>query len=374
MSIALTEIRRSPLRFGLLTAAVGLLLALVLFLATVGGALLSRITGALERQSAPVLVFAVEARRNVQASLIAPGVAERVAAVPGVAAVAPWVTRGFTLRTGAGLRDGTLIGYEPGGPGAPTDIVEGRLPRMNGEAVLSALDAEAGFEVGSTVRVLPGGSPLEIVGLAEGASFAVQPTLFTPYEGFTAIARRAFPDAGPVLPSVLAVAPAPGEDPVALARRITEAVPGVEALDRQTAVASVPGTDAIRSSLGLLLGLAFVVVVVVIGFFFLIFAVQKADVFTLLLAMGTPARSLVGGLALQVVLVVGVGSLLATGLLAALATTGDRAFPISVDPGLALGTGATAVALSLLAALGAVRRIVRIDPAAAVRGGGGELA
>jgi putative ABC transport system permease protein len=161
---------------------------------------------------------------------------------------------------------------------------------------------------------------------------------------------------------------------VALARRITEAVPGVEALDRQTAVASVPGTDAIRSSLGLLLGLAFVVVVVVIGFFFLIFTVQKADVFTLLLAMGTPARSLVGGLALQVVLVVGVGSLLATGLLAALATTGDRAFPISVDPGLALGTGATAVALSLLAALGAVRRIVRIDPAAAVRGGGGELA
>ncbi len=374
MPIALVEIRRSPLRFGLLTVAVGLLLALVLFLATVGSALLARISGALERQSAAVLVYAAEARLNPQQSLIAPGTLELVAAVPGVAQVTPWAARPFTVRTGAGLRDAVIIGYEPGGPGSPEGLVEGRLPTVPGEAVLSAIDAEEGFGLGSSVRVLPGGATLTVVGLAEGTSLAVQPTLFTPYRGFVEIARRAYPDAGAVLPSVLAVHPAAGEEPAALARRITAEVPGVQAVTREEAARSVPGISAIRSSLGLLLALAFGVVVVVIGFFFLIFTVQKAEALTLLRAMGGRTRSLVGGLALQVVLVVGVGALLATGVLAAASGAADASFPIEVDPRLAVGTGAAAVALSLLAALGAVRRIVGIDPAAAVRAGGGELA
>lgn len=373
MWIAWAEIRRSPLRFALLSGSVGLLLSLVLFLATVGGALLDRISGALERQSATVLVYAAEARRNPQASLIAPGTLEAVAAVPGVAQVAPWAARPFAIRTGVGLRDAVVIGFEPGGPGSPEGLIEGRLPRTNGEALLSAIDAEEGFGVGSSVRVLPGGSTLTIVGLAEGTSLAVQPTLFTPYHGFVEIARRAYPGAGPVLPSLLAVHPAAGEDAEVVAGRITRAVPGVEALDRESAARSVPGVSAIRSSLGLLLGLASGVVVVVIGFFFLILTVQKIEAFTLLRAMGMRTQDLVGGLALQVVLVVGVAGLLATGLLGVTAAASDASFPVSVDPRLAAGTGAAAVGLSLVASLAAVRRLARIDPAAAVRVVGGEL-
>lgn len=368
------ELRRSVLRFGLLTVSVGLLLTLVLFLATVGETLLGRISGALERQSARVLVYAAEARLNPQASLIDPGTRARVATVPGVAEVAPWAARPFTIRTGAGLRDAVIVGYRPGGPGLPEGLIAGRLPRAGGEAVLSAIDAEEGFGLGSSVRVLPGGGTLTIVGLAEGTSLAVQPTLFTPYAGFVEIVRRAYPEAGQVLPSLLAVHPAAGEDPEVLARRISETVPGVEAVDRETAASSVPGISAIRSSLGLLFGLAFAIVVVVIGFFFLIFTVQKTEALTLLRAMGARTRDLVGGLALQVVVVVGIGAVLAIGLLAVAAGAADASFPISVDPQLATGTGAAAVGLSLVASLAAARRVLRIDPAAAVRAGAGELA
>lgn len=374
MWIALTELRRSPLRFGLLTASVGLLLSLVLFLATVGGALLDRISGALERQSAKVLVYAAEARFNPQASLIDPRTRARVATVPGVAQVAPWAARPFTIRTGAGLRDAVIVGYQLRGPGSPEGLIAGRLPRADGEALLSAIDAEEGFGLGSSVRVLPGGETLTIVGLAEGTSLAVQPTLFTPYDGFVGIVRRAYPDGGEVLPSLLAVHPAAGEDPEALARRISETVPGVEAVDRETAASSVPGISAIRSSLGLLFGLSFAIVVVVIGFFFLIFTVQKTEALTLLRAMGARARDLVGGLALQVLIVVGVGAVLAIAPLAAAASVSDASFPIAVDPRLAIGVGLAAVGLSLVSSLAAARRVLRIDPASAVRAGGGGLA
>ena len=65
MRLALAEIKRAKLRFGLLSGAVGLLVFLILFQQALLGSLLLSFTGALENQSGPVLVFSEEARKNV---------------------------------------------------------------------------------------------------------------------------------------------------------------------------------------------------------------------------------------------------------------------------------------------------------------------
>ena len=71
MRLALAEIRRAKLRFGLLIGAVALLVFLILFQQTLAGALLGSFTDGLGKQSAEVLVFNADARGSVEGSVIA---------------------------------------------------------------------------------------------------------------------------------------------------------------------------------------------------------------------------------------------------------------------------------------------------------------
>ena len=97
-----------------------------------------------------------------------------------------------------------------------------------------------------------------------------------------------------MLPNLVGVEPASGVDVSTLAASITQEVGGVEALDLSTAVASLPGVSSIEQSFNIILGLAFVVAILLTGFFFLIITVQKTPSLTLLRAVGELAPSSCG--------------------------------------------------------------------------------
>jgi len=375
MRLALSEIRRAKLRFGLLTGAVALLVFLILFMQTLSSQLLREFVGGIENQSASVLVYGEDARRSIEGSIVTPGQVQQVAAVEGVGEAAAFGENSFTVETASGdLNDATLFGYELGGPGAPTTLSSGRLPQGPGEGVASA-DAGTGFAIGDRVQVLPGGYEIQVVGLADNASFNVQPTLFVSYPTYEEAVRAQNPDAQAVLPTLVAVDPAPGVTPQELATRITEQVPGVEALDLDTAVSSLPGVSSIQQSFGLILALAFFVVILVTGFFFLILTVQKTQALTLLRAIGASTGYLLKNLLAQVVLVTVAGTALAGGLLVVAAATSSAGFRVTADPALIVTTGGAVLLLAIVASIGAIRRVTRLDPAAATsRGAGGGLA
>jgi putative ABC transport system permease protein len=113
----------------------------------------------------------------------------------------------------------------------------------------------------------------------------------------------------------------------------------------------------------------------VTGFFFVILTVQKAAALTLLRAIGASTGALVSALLAQVVLVVVGGLLVGIGLLVAASLASSPSFPFSIDPGEVLRSAAIVFALALVASVAAVRRVLRIDPAAAVSSvGSGSLA
>lgn len=377
MRLALAEIRRAKLRFALLTGAVALLVFLILFQQSLAGSLLGTFTGGLENQSATVLVYGEDARRSVDGSRVTPEQVDAVSRIEGVAASGPIGESSFTVRLADGtLSDTSVFGYELGGPGVPTTLSDGRLPERDGEAVASAEDAEDGYALGETVTVVPGDAPVEIVGLARDIGFNVQPTLFVSYPTYEDLVLTTNPDATAVLPSLVGVEPMSGVTPEALAATITAEVEGVEALDRDTAVASLPGVSSIQQSFGIILGLAFIVVVLLTGFFFLIITVQKTTSLTLLRAVGARSRYLLGNLALQVVVVIGAGVLVAIGLLGlAAAALSEQAVGVRFEPTVIVTTATAILALGLLAAVGSMRRVLKLDPASAtVRATGGGLA
>ena len=365
--LALREIVRTKLRFSLLAGAVGLLVFLILFQSTLLNTLLSFFSGALETQSAAVVVYSDEARKNPEGSVLPLDTVDAVAAVPGVAQAGPFGVDTVTARAGGDELDVALLGYELDGPGAPTTLVEGRLPKTDGEGVASDIDADRGFAVGDTVRIVgPDGTyPIRIVGLAKNARFSVQPGVFVSYPTFEEASRVKNPDALAVLPSMVLADPESGVSASTVAQRITAQVPGTEALTRADAVQSLPGVSAVKSSFNIIQGLAFIVVILVVGIFFVILTVQKAGALTLLRAIGASSGALVRSLLVQVVIVM-TGAIVVGSLLLYLASLGSSAdFPISFDVGLVLPRAVALLLLALLASLAAIRRVLRIDPIAA---------
>ena len=69
MFLALKEIARAKARFGLLIAAIGMLVFLILFQQSLQNGLLTSFAGAIRNQSAPVLVYSVDGQRVLQGSI-----------------------------------------------------------------------------------------------------------------------------------------------------------------------------------------------------------------------------------------------------------------------------------------------------------------
>lgn len=361
MILGLRDLLRSKLKFGLLAGALALLVFLLLFLNTLSSTLLGFFTGAVEHNTADVLVYNATSRRNLQASRLPSGTVERVRAVPGVAAAGPIGQTTVTADAGKGLTDLSLFGWQPGLPGGPARV-SGAIVPGPGEALVDEADKANGFTIGTTITIEPTGKTLRIVGYTTDSRFNVGPTAYTPIDTYRDIVRAANPSAAYVPDNLVAVATAEGTPTATVTKAIDATVPGVEALSRATAVASIPGASSVSQSFNLIVGITFVIVVVVTGFFFLILTVQKLRVFTSLRALGATTGYLASALVLQVVIIVLIAAALATGMLGVAARNSSTSFPLRVDVRLVVTATAAVLAFSLAAALVSVRRIAKLDP------------
>jgi len=151
--LALKEMRRAWVRFGLLIAAIGLLVFLILFQQALQSGLVTSFVGAIRNQSAPVFVYSVDGQRVLQGSVITPELEQVVRATPDIADIG-YIGQGtFTVIAADEPADAAIIGYEREGLGSPRFLTAGRLPEQPGEAVASETDAGDGFDVGETIVV-----------------------------------------------------------------------------------------------------------------------------------------------------------------------------------------------------------------------------
>lgn len=366
--LALREARRSWGRFSLLTAAVALLVLLLLFFQAVAGALTTALVGAVDSVRTDVFVYDERARRNPLASLVDDAAVDAVAGVDGVADAAGVGMTGFVATIEGVDEDVVLVAQLPDGPMAPREIADGRRPEQRGEAI-----AAAGFggnmEVGTTVTYE--GGQLTVVGTADEAAYSASTTLYVTYDEYVAAVReRAGDDALPVRPSFVAATVDDGVDPAAVAERVEATVEGVEALAQEAAVDALPGVSTVTRSFGILDGLLFVVVTITTGVFFLILTVQKQDALVLLRAVGARRRDVVLPVLAQVIGVTVGGAVLGALAAAGLLATARATFGAVLDPATALRAVAAVGALGVLASLGALRRVLGVDPIEATTGGG----
>ncbi len=376
MYLALKEMARAKVRFGLLVAAIALLVFLILFQQSLQNGLITGFIGAIRNQNAPVLVYAVDGQRVIQGSLITPELERLAGAADGVAEVGRIGQGTFTAQPGSApeTSDTTIIGYDIGpdgqGLGAPARLLEGRYPLGEREAVASAADRDSGYDIGETVTILPGGLEITIVGLAEDVQLNVAPTLFASYATYEAAVAAVNPDAGQVLPNVLAMRPAEGVSPEQLATNVNDQSVDLDALTRAEAEAVTPGVSQVQQSFRLIFLLYGLVVPCVTGLFFLIVTFQKADTLTLLRAIGAPAGRLVSSLLIQVLAILGAGITVGTLLYLPLSQRRLGGLALRFETGAVVFWAVLLLVLGLVSSLLAARRVLSIDPIEATTGAG----
>ncbi|WP_051062368.1 ABC transporter permease [Ilumatobacter nonamiensis] len=376
MFLALKEMSRAKTRFGLLVAAIALLVFLILFQQSLQNGLITGFVGAIRNQNAPVLVYSVDGQRVIQGSIITPDLEAEVRDVDGLGTVGRLgqgtFTATSTTSSGDSL-DATILGYELGddgqGLGAPSELVDGRYPSGELEAVGSTGGDDA-FAVGDTVVLQPGGFEIEIVGVADDIQLNVSPTLFVSYSTWSDAVQSVNPDAGEPLPNVMVAAPAEGVTADQLVTDINDRSLDLDALTRDDAASETPGVAQVQQSFQLIFLLYGLVVPCVTGLFFLIVTLQKADALTLLRAIGAPAKRLVASLLIQVVLMIGGGLVIGTALYFPLTVTGLGGLELRFETGAVLFWSILLLTLGVASSLVAARRVLRIDPIEATTGAG----
>ena len=377
MNLAIKDIRHGLFRFVLTCFGLGLLMTVVLAMIGIYNGLVADALAVVKAPAADIWV--VEAGTQgpfAEASSIPAHTRDAVARMPGVAEAGA-----ITYQTIEAAHAGQtlrlyVIGFEPGRPGGPQRIAEGRGLGTSHFELLA--DRKTGLVLGDTIRL--GRDRFRVVGLVEDAmnsggdpavyvTLADALTLQTALDPAAARVQAARGDGG-LRPATVAAVIArlePGAD-VALLTATVRQWKHLAALSQaeqeDLLLASV--VDRARRQIGLFLGILLSVSAVVIALIIYTMTMEKLKQIATLKLIGAPDRTIVA-LIVQQALILGASGL---GIGLALILLVKDNFPrrVVLEPFNALVlTGNILVDCLIATGLG-VRAALKVDPATALGG------
>ncbi|MDF3605327.1 ABC transporter permease [Paracoccus sp. DMF-8] len=375
MNLALKDIRHGLFRFLLTCFGLGLLMTVVLAMIGIYNGLVADALAVVKAPAADVWV--VEAGTKgpfAEASSIPADTRDAVARMPGVAeAGAVNYQNVETPHAGHTLRL-YVVGYEPGRPGGPLAIMQGRgIGASHFELVA---DRKTGLLPGDTIRL--GRNRFTVVGLVEGAmNSGGDPAVYLTLSDAMALQTELDPAAQRVQAargavsvksaSVAAVIArmAPGADVdllTATVRQWKHLAAMTQAEQEELLLASV--VDKARRQIGLFLGILLSVSAVVIALIIYTMTMEKLKQIATLKLIGAPDRTIIA-LIVQQALILGASGW-AIGLL--LILTVKDYFPrrVVLEPFNVMVLAGIIAAVCLLSSALGVRAAMKVDPATAL--------
>lgn len=356
MFVAWRDLRFAKGRFALMGAVVVLITLLVVAL--------SGLTAGLSRDSASAIADLPADRLALaaptggqQLSFTDSALSSKTVAawreVPGVERADPLGVAAAKARTGTRAATVTVLGVDPGAPLPPARdrVAPGRLLLSHGAA--SAL----GTRPGATVEI--GGERLTVSAVAGEDSFSHAPVVWAALSDWQRIAP---PGAGAATAVALRLAPGAEEGPLASADRRL----GTTTVDRAAAREAIPSYRSEHLSLELMRALMFAISALVVGAFFTVWTIQRSGDVAILKALGASTGALLRDALGQALVILLAGTAAGTALAAGAGLLVGSTVPFVVDAGTTLAPAAALVALGLLGAAVAIRRLTSVDPLTAL--------
>lgn len=374
LKLAIREMMRGKQRFIGVVLIVALIAILVLFEVAMAEGLTLSSSQYIASMDAELVVFRDTAKASIPASKLGNSQLNDIERMDGVAAVGPI---GFSTalvllnRSGKGENlEVSLIGVEPGKPGAPTVFAGQELADYRANEVIldqNVLD-QVYIPIGSTlsIEVVQGVDeevyPLTVVGYTTGKKYNL-PSVFVPLRVWNKVKPQERRSGGSeIVFNVAAVKLVNPETWSQMADNLKSQINHIEATDLVTAYESLPGYRDMQDVMLILQSFVILVAILVIGGFFQIQALQKVAQIGMLKAIGASNRLIVTTLLTQVMLTTLVGMALGSVVVLGFTASLPPTIPI-VFNGPKVITGLVILLLmGPLASIVAIRTLLKVEP------------
>jgi hemin transport system permease protein len=366
MFLAIRELRHSRLRYGLIGAILALVAWLVFLLSGLANGLASDNASAMQHLNANYVVFQSDSRVLLHRSLLPMATVNDVRQVAGVHDAAPLGQFTVTVeRSGSNDQiDATVLAIDPTSFLAPK-IVQGvglTSDQPNG-IVINRTTQREGVKLGDTLKVLPSGQPLTVVGFTEGQTYSHLPVIFMNIPLWQSL-RFAGPGAEGIPADPISAVAVKMDD--AAAAQVAQKVSGVEVVTRDTALLNLPGYKEETGSVTMIQAFLFIIAAFIMAAFFYVLTLQKSNQFGVLKALGAGTRFLARGLVGQVMLLTALGIVVGALLSYAVAAIMPAAIPFALDTKLVAVYGSVLLLVALVGTLLSLFQIAKVDALVAI--------
>jgi len=366
MRLAWREMRREPARFATATVVLALIAMLLMLLGGLLDGLIARATSAVTAQPADLVVFSSSADQSFLRSRVTPEQRERIEAVPGVRAVGGLGVSQLAARVpGNGprdLADVALFGYELPPDGVPA------APARRGQVYADRVLEADGVREGTTLRLGPARTAVEVIGFVDGTSYSGAGALWGSPPTWRTVLNANRPGAavGPGVFQVLVVRTQ--GDGGAVARRIDTATGGTtETVTKAAAADAIGGVRQQRSVFNQIIGVTLVIAVIVVALFFALLTVERVGLYGMLKAIGARSRTLFGGVLVQATVVALIAALVGSVFAVIFdAVVPAGALPYELVPDRVVVSTVLLVIAAMVGSAFSLRRVLRVDPASAI--------
>jgi len=359
--LALQEIRRKKLQFGLISLIVGLVVYLLVMISALGSGLLSAMSGAVNSFDADLVVFSADSNDSFLRSELTASQRDAIAEVGGATGGVGYMAA--TAQENSLTEDVALFGFEPGSVAEPA-VRSGRAPGGEGEILIDrSLSRSSGLKVGDqiTMRNALIAYNFTIVGEVDEGQFLGLPSAYVFLDKWR---EMRYPGHGEDTPAASVILARGHADD--LGARIEAAVPNTSALSKSEAVSAIGGvTEQERVVMAIEL-FGFVIGALVIGSFFFVLTMQRTYEIAIVKALGASSWYVFGQLIRQVVAVALAGLALGVALALVTEATLPSDIPLQITGGAFLTGGASITIAALLGSLFSARQVVRVNPMSAL--------
>ena len=369
MKLAWRELVRKPGRFAMAGAILTLIALLLMFLGGLLDGLLASSTCAYRVQDADRIVYSDTSKNSLVRSRIEPDVRAQVEDAVGTGEVGGFGSIQLGARMdGRGVRDlipVVVFGYELAPKGLPAE-----LPGPGEVYADRSLEVED-VKVGTELLLGPARTPVEVIGFLDDSQYNGQGSLWGSLDTWRTVTDANRPDASVDADVVQALVVRDASDPAdaATSSAIDDATGSTSTLTIDEAIAALPGVEQQTATFNQIIGVTVVIAIVVVALFFALLTVERTSLYGVLKAIGASSTRLFLGVLFQAVLV----TLAAAGVGAAAALALDAVIPAGTIPFVAtparlLGSVVFLLFAAVIGCAFSLRRVLRIDPAAAIGG------
>lgn len=361
--IALQEVLRKKLQFGLICLIVALIVYLLVMISALGSGLLSTMSGAIDSLDAQAIVFSGDSNDSFLRSELTASQRDSIQTISEDDSIGQLGYLAATTTSGSEVEDLALFGFAPGTISEPS-VGRGRAATAAGEILIdSSLARESDIEVGDRISITNAllDYTFDVVGQVDEGQFLGQPTAFVTIDQWREIR---YPGRGEDAPAASVILLQTNDSD--LADAIEQQIQNTSVLSKSAAISAIGGVTSQQQVILTIQLFGFVIGILVVGSFFFVLTIQRAGEIAIFKAIGASSWWIFGQLVRQVLFIDLIA--IAIGVPAALATDAalPATIPVEITATAFIVGGAGITIAAVVGSLFSARQVLRVDPMSAL--------